>query len=209
MIIPVFLSSTGKMSAIIVSMKNYSSKSAELYLSPVKSSAKMCGLDIGDDIPYLTLFMDVGSELKPLICNPDTISSADSRTRSKKGNQITVGIVGVSEVVYPCLDSVEVDLIRHLSVAWQNPLVMFVKQGEHGSQLSNNLVSYLRLRFGCPDIAAYDKSIKSLVKLGNPAKGSASTMSTQQTKSTRGRKKRTAQVSEDGNNVNQKKKKKK
>jgi hypothetical protein len=107
LIIPVLLPGNS-MSYILVTVKNYSSKSNESKLAPFKSRADKVKIDAGViDYPYLVLFMDVGPNLEPVI-EMTSRRERELHPREAKGSEAaaadTLALTGISRKIYPFLD---------------------------------------------------------------------------------------------------------
>ena len=143
------LMNDGKMSVIIVSLKNYSKRSTEMKLASSKSSAEKVGIALDDDVPYLVLFMDVGNDLEPLVQNMTPQLSYDLRsTRSRSAistSQITVGLNSLK--VYPLLNDELREKLGEVSKAWCEPMQL-LKRDEEGYEAKKTILkSYLQPRY--------------------------------------------------------------
>jgi hypothetical protein len=91
------------------------------------------GFEIGDGLPFLSLYMNLGARVEPRITMPDVITHATRPDGSNEAQrQIRLSVFSISQVVYKVLKDDEHGIAKSLSQIaknWVDPVVLHQENG--------------------------------------------------------------------------------
>lgn len=137
----------GEWSFILVTVKNYASKSNEATLAPFKSSAEKSKTDTGKaPFPYLVLFMDINpsqpSQVKMI--SAEMRKTRQQSSQAKKNFPVTIAVTGLSDTIYPFISMYQGlhEELKSLAVAWVEPISFQTDNAKRNDLIRMTLPAY-------------------------------------------------------------------